>query len=311
MTLAAHTMQNCRRPGVLMAPTALRGRDISVVIPVRNDTLRLTRLLRSFSSHFHGQMQPREIVVVDDGSSPAVPASVISSAANVPTQLVFEDGRGPAAARNTGAKMSTGEWLLFVDSDCICTPTTISGYAGSLNGSVAYAGDVRALGADRLSSYYSSQKTLVPPENQRGEPSYLVTANCLVWREAFDKISGFSETCRLAGGEDIDLALRLGEWGALGFAPRAVILHDFDDGYLGFLRRFVRYGRGNQQLDRQYRLGLCPRPFSPEEKTSFNRLASAAQFVAMSFGYWTETFSCNIGKKTRFFDWFSKGGTHR
>ena len=63
-------------------------------------------------------------------------------------------------------------------------------------------------------------------------PAYLITANALVWRPALFRIGGFDERFQSAGGEDIDLGLRLWERGALAYAPSAQVLHVFDAGSL-------------------------------------------------------------------------------
>ena len=82
-----------------------------------------------------------------------------------------------------------------------------------MNGAVAYAGMVKAERSDLVSRYYDTQGILIPPplwDNGEERPSYLITANALVWRLALAKIGGFNEHFPSAGEEDIDLGLRLG-----------------------------------------------------------------------------------------------------
>ena len=155
---------------------------------------------------------------------------------------------GPAAARNAGAAEATGEWLLFTDSDCAPTPSFITGYIEAMSGAVGYAGSVCAVGDGWLAGYYESQSILVPPLGAYDPPLHLITANALVWRPVFETVGGFDERFPDAAGEDIDLGLRLRQFGELAYAPAAAVVHDFGASVTQFVRRFVRYGRGNRRL---------------------------------------------------------------
>ncbi|MFT3766252.1 MAG: glycosyltransferase family 2 protein [Minicystis sp.] len=202
--------------------------------------------------------------------------------------MFVELGTGPARARNVGAKLATGSWLLFTDSDCEPTNSWVKGFIPALNGSIAYAGGVRAKGSDRLSRYYDTQRTLVPPPGRPGYPAYLVTANALVWRVAFDAVGGFDERFPYAAGEDIDFGLRLWRIGDISYAPEALVVHDFEPTWTAFVSRFIRYGRGNRFLAAHYGASLRPRPFVPASLSWFNAVASVAQYVSMTLGYEAE-----------------------
>jgi glycosyltransferase involved in cell wall biosynthesis len=62
-----------------------------------------------------------EVVVVDDGSEPALPDF---SAGNV--RLIRQPAAGPAAARNRGILASAGRWIAFTDDDCRPRPDWLS-----------------------------------------------------------------------------------------------------------------------------------------------------------------------------------------
>jgi glycosyltransferase involved in cell wall biosynthesis len=257
--------------------------DISVIVPVRNNSAGICRLLAALERNVQDVAELAEVIVIDDGSRdrPSVPASV----GHVPVRLQRTLPRGPAHARNTGAALARGRWLLFTDSDCEPLGNWIHGFSSALNGSIAYAGHVRARGSDRLSRYYDSQKILIPPPGREGYPAYVVTANALVWRETFDAIGGFNDAFRLAAGEDIDLGLRLWRVGDISYAPQSIVQHDFEPSFSAFFRRFVRYGRGNRSLAEHYSASLWPRPFLPAAPSAFNLIASLGQLAAMTVGY--------------------------
>jgi GT2 family glycosyltransferase len=105
-----------RRRGAQAAPAP----KLSVVIPVYNaeSTLKecLTKLHESRYRDF-------ETILVDDGCTDHSPAI----AAEFPVRIVPTSGRvGPAAARNLGARMATGEVLFFIDSDVMVRPDTLA-----------------------------------------------------------------------------------------------------------------------------------------------------------------------------------------
>lgn len=281
----------------MKAPITMLPQDVSVVVPVGDNPDGISRLvnaIRACSDTGHG---PRELIIVDDGSRE--PLSALRSNGSFPIKIIRQLRVGPASARNEGAKVAAGSWLLFTDSDCEPTTSWIKGFIPALNGSIAYAGGVRAKGSDQWSQYYDSQCTLIPPPGRPGSPAYLITANALVWKEAFDAVSGFDERFPYAAGEDIDFGLRLWRLGDISYALDAVVIHDFEASWPSFFRRFLRYGRGNQVLAAHYRTSLRPTPFRPREWSMFNALASFAQYAAMALGYEAERIWKPVDRSTR------------
>lgn len=143
-------------------------------------------------------------------------------------------------------KYATGNWILFTDSDCIPSSTFLTGYLNSLNGSIGYAGNVKAFGKDKISKYYESQEILIPlntfdKKDFRG-PDFIITANALVWKKAVESIGGFNKNIGIAAGEDIDLGFRLIEIGKLSFAFESIVYHNFNGELYGFIEIFKRYG---------------------------------------------------------------------
>jgi hypothetical protein len=176
-----------------------------------------------------------------------------------------------------------------MDSDCVPLPWTFAGYLAARPGAVAYAGNVEPLGSNDVSLYYHHQEILIPPEvasgTDTGRPDYLVTANCLVWREAFQRVGGFDSSFPIAGGEDVDLGFRLRTIGQLDYAPHSSCLHEFDPDLTDLTRRFLRYGQGNRLVAERFGLDLDPAPFTPVVDTTLNRMFAQMQFEAMRAGY--------------------------
>jgi len=85
--------------------------DISVIIPAFNRAHTLPKALDSVLSQ---TLKPREIIVVDDGSTDETNTVL----ANYPGLcIISQDNRGVSAARNVGIEKAGGEWLAFLDSD--------------------------------------------------------------------------------------------------------------------------------------------------------------------------------------------------
>jgi glycosyltransferase involved in cell wall biosynthesis len=271
----------------LIAPSIQTTRDISIVIPVKNNQNGIDYFLNSFMKTQKPEHLPLEIIIVDDPESTTYLKQKHDDSL-VKMKVVKCDKPGPASARNCGWRIAEGEWILFTDSDCIPTASWLEGYLVSSNGSVGYAGDVLAFGQDSISRYYDSQRILVPSSYLLGEvtyPDYLITANALIWKEALNEIGGFSESIKIAAGEDIDLGFRLREIGELSFATTSKVYHNFDDGFFGFMKRFKRYGKGNRILADLYSLNMRPRDIRPREKTLKNSILSRVQYLSLLWGY--------------------------
>ncbi len=90
----------------------------SVIVPAYNAAPTIENCLRTLTR----QDLPRadyEIILVDDGSTDTTP-QLAQPFAQV--RLIRCRHRGPAAARNRGAREARGEFLFFTDADC--EPTT-------------------------------------------------------------------------------------------------------------------------------------------------------------------------------------------
>ena len=275
--------------GNTLAPKELALSEITIVVPVKNNQEGVTRLLEACIKVFAQNRYPAEILLVDNLSHPPVevPAHLAS---DLPVRILICAQPGTAAARNLGAMQAQTQWILFLDSDCIPTPGFIDGYRQAMNGAIAYAGMVRAERSDLVSRYYDAENILNPPslwDKGRKRPAYLITANALVWREALAMIGGLDERFPSAGGEDVDLGFRLWSVGPLAYAPAAHILHAFEPDLRAFVRRFVRYGRGNRLLAARYQAKLEPHLFAVRFSSPMNWLLSSVQFFSFWWGYYT------------------------
>ncbi len=180
---------------------------LSVIIPVYNagDSLRscLEHLFRSDTSDF-------ECIVVDDGSTDD--SAAVAREFGV---TVFGTGarRGPAHARNLGARAARGEILLFVDADVWVQPGTLRRVREFMERNPATSAifgsyDDEPFHRNFLSQYKNLMHTFVH-QTAQSDASTFWTGCGAIRREVFLKLGGFDELYDRPACEDIELGFRL------------------------------------------------------------------------------------------------------
>ena len=100
---------------------------ISIVIPCRNGAAWLAQTL---SAALAQTLRPDEIIVIDDGSTDD--SRAIASSFGEPVRVEAGPARGAASARNRGAELATGKYLMFLDADDLLTPPTLEALVRAL-----------------------------------------------------------------------------------------------------------------------------------------------------------------------------------
>ena len=279
-----------RPNGVSFISPKIEPRKISVVIPTYKDWQGLKITLDSLQSL---NPRPGAITVANDNADNRIPEWLKA----YPVKIINYNGnRGPAYARNSGGKHSnTGfDWIYFTDCGCEHVRNLINYFMNaqksSSDSTVAICGPVAGKDRGKINRYMTKMGILSPPFEKnlghRGEkiPQAIITANALIYAPAFHQLEGFSTAFGEAGGEDLDLGIRLRQLGRLIYEPRAVVYHEFDEDLQDFKRRFERYGRANRLLEHIHKLpSLRPEPFM-QTNPEFNDLAEL-QIEALCKGY--------------------------
>lgn len=91
---------------------------ISVVIPLYNKAQHIAETLSSVLAQ---SVRPREIIVVDDGSTDGG-AHVVRQFESVGVRLITQTNQGVSAARNRGLEEATGDYVAFIDADDLWLP---------------------------------------------------------------------------------------------------------------------------------------------------------------------------------------------
>ena len=178
-------------------------------------------------------------------------------------------------ARNTAAERTANEWLLFLDSDCLLTPSLLDDYFAEAPGerSGIVAGEIEGdPEQDSLIARYHRSRGHLHSEGPLGTgPSPAAgTANALVRRAVWRELGGFEE---VVSGADFDFSWRAGGAGwEVGYRPAARVRHRHPE-TLGAMRaKARRYGAGQRWLEHRY-------PGAPRRPGLLRELARGAAGV--------------------------------
>ena len=111
---------------------------VSVIVPTYQRAGALAKTLTALASLDYPR-EALEIFVVDDGSTDSTAVTVSEFAG---AKYVYQPNGGVAVARNHGARLATGEVLLFVDDDIVVAPDNLTRHlaARELYGECVVAG---------------------------------------------------------------------------------------------------------------------------------------------------------------------------
>src|SRR4030043_555711 len=212
------------------------GKKISVIIPTFNSAKELTKCLESFKTQTLSN-ENFEVIVVDDGSNDGTK----DAAAKYSVRYMYQQNRGPAAARNNGANQAQVEIILFTDADCEPQSNWIEEMINPLD-------DPQVVGVKGV--YKTRQKELVARLVQiEYEHKYermkkfkyidfIDTYSAGYRKDIFLKYNGFDERYPKESVEDQEFSFRLPRDGdKMGFNPEAVVYHKHSACLPGSLRQ--------------------------------------------------------------------------
>jgi glycosyltransferase involved in cell wall biosynthesis len=214
--------------------------NVSVIVTTYNRPDALACVLRSLLAQ---TQLPHEIVIADDGSGPQTAHCIAKAKAQSPVPLHHvwqaDEGFRAARARNRAVASASGDYLVFLDGDCLLRPSYIAAHghlaeqgwfvAGNrVLLSEAFTQALLAPGAPlwhqatlrgwlgpalrgeinrwfALCSLPGQSWRKYAPKRWQGAR----TCNLGVWRADFEQVNGFDEAYCGWGHEDADLAIRL------------------------------------------------------------------------------------------------------
>lgn len=236
---------------------------ISVIIPTCNRHQQLSYCLASLAPKVQqADTALYEVIVSDDGHDSA--EHLVSS--DFPfAKWVKGPATGPAANRNRGAAAATGQWLVFIDDDCMAYNNLIQTYAKLFQSISDDIGAVEgAVVGTELRTRYDQQA----PINIDGGNFW--SANIAVRKTLFDQIGGFDEAFVIPCLEDEDIYIRLLKGTQVPFIQDAVVIHPWRIGtienrfqaIIGAHAYFYRKHQQQSMIDRLQRSYIFLREFA-------------------------------------------------
>lgn len=234
---------------------------ISVITPTFNRRDRIERVLSAVAAQDYAH-EAFEVIVISDGSTDGTDEFLASADYPFELRSVFQENRGPAAARNNGIARAQGEFILFIDDDVVPEANLFSEHMRAHEASsrdVAVIGPLLSPQGFEMSPWVRwEQDMLVKQYNAmlRGawEPTarQFYTGNASIRRELLLAAGGFDEKFRRA--EDVELAYRLADRGVgFVFADDAVGWHYAERSFASWLEAAYLYGKNDAIFARDRR----------------------------------------------------------
>lgn len=181
---------------------------------------------------------------MDDGAEPATAAVVERFADDgLHVRYASQAQRGAASARNLGARLATGDVLVFLDDDMLVEPDHVAQHLATrarygdclVNGHWEFAPQTVAIleetpfGRFRMGveRWYKDGIAKTPLDGSCVEPAEVTACNLSVRRELFWELGGFDEEIPFAGAEDQEFSYRAAQAGCrFVYNPEIRLLHN-------------------------------------------------------------------------------------
>ena len=211
---------------------------ISVIATTYNRPEALHRVLEGLVGQQH--RPPDEVLVADDGSGPetAETVSAWEEAAPFPILHIRQEDRGFRAARirNRAIAAASGEYLIFLDGDCVPDPRFVDDHARlalagtffqgtrvliprertprfSARDIARSTGRLRLFAARGIGNRHHLLRIPGYPVRRSRKLSGIRSCNLAAFRSDLVAVNGFNEAFEGWGREDSELAVRLFRYG--------------------------------------------------------------------------------------------------
>jgi glycosyltransferase involved in cell wall biosynthesis len=239
----------------------------SVIVPTFGRPGEVRELLSGFTEQRSADF---EVIIVDGSPDSNLKNIVEGFKDKINIRYIYEKGMGISDSRNLGAEKAHGDYLVFMDSDCIAAPdyfnivssflagNRIDGFAGPDKAHPSFSKVQKAINYAMTSHFTTGgirgQKIHIGRIQLRG-------FNMGISKEAFSKIGGFSG---LKAGEDIDISLRFQHAGyTAALIHDAFVYHKRKTNFLKFFVQLFLHGKARIDLFKKHSRSLKPVYFLP------------------------------------------------
>lgn len=212
---------------------------ISVVVPLYNKRSTIRRALESILSQ---TAFPREIIIVDDGSTDGsaniVQAEFCCGNAPIPFRLVQQANSGVSRARNRGLEEALGDYVAFLDADDYWLRPHLEHVSSAVQrypGALLYVGNIVRGRPDNSPLELKSVEFI---KLYSESMSVVHTSGCVVDRRAALDLGGFPER-HGERGQDIALWLECGLSGSVVFGGHKTSCKDLATSGIGSRQRVL------------------------------------------------------------------------
>jgi glycosyltransferase involved in cell wall biosynthesis len=175
---------------------------ISIIIPVFN---RAALVCSTLDAIIKQEYKYFETILVDDGSIDDVKNKLFNYIDSGSIKYYYQTNAGVSTARNVGASLSQGRYLIFLDSDDSVTENWLLDYANIIeknNPDIIYCGINRL--KDNIFVEYNDPKN---PYNDDISFGNVIPGSFCIRSEVFKTIGGYDDN--LAYGENTELGFRI------------------------------------------------------------------------------------------------------
>ena len=235
--------------------------EISVILPTYN---RCDLLKRAINSVIKQTITPKEIIIVDNGSTDQTYQMVSSLFPEI--NYFIEKKRGVSAARNKGILESKSKWIAFLDSDDAWKPTKLE---KQMEYSVFNQDKYRIIHTDE--TWYRNKKFLNQLKKHKKSGGNIFKnslqlccispSSVVLKKQIFDDYGLFDENLEVC--EDYDMWIRITSKEEVGFLNSPLVL---------------KYGGHSDQLSKKF-WGMDRFRIKSLEKNLKNELFSKSQKI--------------------------------
>lgn len=203
---------------------------ISIIIPLYNKADTILRTLRSIAAQTYRNF---EVIVVDDGSKDDGASLARSFDEIAMIRVVSQKNAGPAAARNHGASLARGEFIVFMDADDEYhreflqeSAELIEAYPGCPAYCTGFDFERNAKDLTALDQGAKVERGLISLFRDKIGIHDFVICTEVIRKSAFDREGGF-----VVGHhhfEDFELTLKLASRGDFAWSSRKLFLYHDD-----------------------------------------------------------------------------------
>ncbi|MDX1684411.1 MAG: glycosyltransferase [Saprospiraceae bacterium] len=200
-----------------------------------------------------------EIVIADDGSQDGTGRFIQSLHKPYSIQYLYQENKGPGAARNLAMDHAKGEYFIFIDSDVLLPRNYLSKIEDFLSKHEvdAFGGpdDSHPSFPDFLKAVNYSMTSFLGTGGTRGSKKSLTrfyprSFNMGIHRRVYQKIGGMSA---LRHGQDMDYSARIYNAGfRVALIPEAKVYHKRRTSLWRFFKQIFNWGVARVNLGRAY-----------------------------------------------------------